>query len=432
VSVDDMKRVDDVQAAVRLGWYFAEVRGRNWWAGYRPGGVSLPVDGSNALPLRPERTAVESREQAQTALERLAVELNVNQLPPTPTDRVGTFDSQVAPLIAQLAKEMAALDAVTPDGPTADTAQTEQPADPTVSSLEAARDQTWAQFTKSMRDWDSLIQNELSSRYDELACGYLLGRGLAECYWALGPPDLQGTDAQPTACSWLFLFGQTRRTELSRLVGRVAPHYNPLTPTAISGSLQAWGSVVENSQWRNVEGAPNQLYEQLRRWYELLILGQDPSTMVRPYATFRTWRTTLRFVHAFWIQIVLGLLSVGLITGCITLIASHHQSPFVKAALGALGAIGLTSTAAIARLKTASQSLIARLRQDAYSDLVAIAITSVPPYPRGPLQPRSTGPIADLLHRRKAEQTVQKAVQSRRLTAATYPPQSMPMRARSR
>jgi hypothetical protein len=38
------------------------------------------------------------------------------------------------------------------------------------------------------------------------------------------------------------------------------------------------------------------LYSQLRTWYELLVLGKDPTTDIRPFQLIRNWRATLRAV----------------------------------------------------------------------------------------------------------------------------------------
>ena len=69
---------------------------------------------------------------------------------------------------------------------------------------------------------------------DTQACGYQLGRGLAECYWALDPGSAEGWD------SWTFLFDQARCGELSRLAGRLSGYMQPFGAPAITGSLEVW------------------------------------------------------------------------------------------------------------------------------------------------------------------------------------------------
>ncbi len=69
---------EHVLCALRLGWFLAEVRGRN-----RPGGqpgvsVSMPENDDHALPLRIERSATELRIEAQKVVAQLAVHLEVD------------------------------------------------------------------------------------------------------------------------------------------------------------------------------------------------------------------------------------------------------------------------------------------------------------------------------------------------------------------
>ena len=245
------------------------------------------------------------------------------------------------------------------------------------------REKAWLPVAELIHDWDGAIQDQLTARADILACGYLLGRGLAEIYWALGPADEQlcADGKSPSAGSWAFLLHEGRRHELSRMVGRIAPYLDPLTPVAVSGSLEAWGYVAAEPKWCGRKDAPTELYEQLRRWYQLLILGQDPTTLVKPAMILRGKRTTLRIFRAFWPQLIVGALSLGVVTAFVLLLSTDNGSPLVKSLLALGGAIGLSASTLTAKAKSASQSLITRLRQNAYSDLVAIAVTNVPRYP---------------------------------------------------
>jgi hypothetical protein len=274
----------------------------------------------------------------------------------------------------------------------------------------AAREAAWADLAALLHEWDSSIQNSLTARWDMLANAYLLGRGLAECYWALGVEDQQPPG--PTAATaWHFLLGSARRGELIRLVGRVGPHVNSLTPAAVSGSIQAWGRVAADPAWRRADTDRTRLYEQSRRWYELLILGKDPTTYVKPYAVLRGWRTSLHAFRAFWPQLLLGFLSAAAVAAVAFFLATHQGSAVLTTLLGLVGAAGLTAATVVAKAKSAGQRLIARLRQDAYSDLVAIAVSNVPPHPDSGNQLPFGTP--------STEQRVRDAVRSRRLTPVT-------------
>jgi hypothetical protein len=238
---------------------------------------------------------------------------------------------------------------------------------------------------------------------------------LAECYWAhdwdavpaaSGGIDVAGAD-------WGFLLGPARRGELSRLAGRLGGYLNGLTPTVVAGTLEVWGCVAADKGWRSQPDAPDQLYEQSRRWYELVVLGQDPSTLVQPYALLRSWRSARHMLRSLWPQLVLAAAGVILIGAALWRAGSGVGSGG-GTVLGGLGALGVTAATLTTVLKSTSQALLRRLRQDVYSDLVALAVTVVPTYPSGRraggLQRASAGPI------------VRRAVQSRQLTVATAAP----------
>ena len=384
----DAHRVLD---AVRLGWCLAEVHGRNRPVGRQPTTSSSSRGNGSALPLRPERTAAEARAQAEQLLTALSAALEVDATPtPAGEGQPTTYAEQLATLTA--ARSAAAGGAVAPD-----------------------RRVGFDDLTELLRRWDAHIQDTLNARSDMAACGYLLGRGLAECYWAhdwdavpaaSGGIDVAGAD-------WGFLLGPARRGELSRLAGRLGGYLNGLTPTAVAGTLEVWGCVAADKGWRSQPDAPDQLYEQSRRWYELVVLGQDPSTLVQPYALLRSWRSARHMLRSLWPQLVLAAAGVILI-GAALWRAGSGVGAGGGTVLGGLGALGVTAATLTTVLKSTSQALLRRLRQDVYSDLVALAATVVPTYPSGRraggLQRASAGPI------------VRRAVQSRQLTVATAAP----------
>jgi hypothetical protein len=358
----------EVRAAIRLGWSVAEVRGRHWWRGQRPPTTAIPVDPPYALPLRPERTAAESRTAARDSVMELAEHLGV-------AHRFGETAADAPSFPERLRTLAGPLEA---DGGWLLTAPEGTPSEADLRGREAA----WAEVASLLHEWDSSIQDTLGARADMLANGYLLGRGLAECYWALGP-DEGGPDVPPSSAAWGFLLGPGRRSELARLAGRLAPHLPPLTPTAVDGSLQAWGDVSGDPAWRAADGR-QRLFEQYRRWYELLILGRDPTTYVKPYAVLRGWRTSFRAFRAFWLQLVLAAASAAAVAAVAYFLGTDRGSALLTTVLGLFGAVGLTAAGVVARAKTAGQQVLARLRQDVYGDLVSVAVTVVPEVPDGP------------------------------------------------
>jgi hypothetical protein len=383
---------DTVRLALRLGWYLAELRGRYWWQGPRPEVKELPVDPPHALPLRSERSPAESRAQACETVAALAAHLGVDR--PYDADDLHPgrpFPERIGTVLAPLEADGAAL--LAPRG--------EGPAD------EGKRDAAWEHLAALVHEWDAAIQDGFAARADVLCNAYLLGRGLAESFWALGPDHPAPGSAQSgrtAASAWEFLFGEDRRGELSRLVGRVAGHVDPLTPAAIAGSIEAWAEVALDERWRAQQGR-DRLYEQLRRWYELLVLSRDPTTFVAPYAVLRGWRAAAHAFKALWGQLALAAVSAGAVAALAWLLTTHQGTAALNVVLGLAGSVGLTAATVSAKARSAGQRLLARLRQDAYSDLVAIAITCIPDRPGG----------SD----KDTERRVRDAVTRRRLTPST-------------
>ncbi|HEX9042925.1 MAG TPA: hypothetical protein VF838_18225 [Trebonia sp.] len=337
----------EVVCALRLGWYIAEVRGRYRPAGRQPPGNDLPRCGGYSLPLRIERTVAEQRAEAQAVLRKLCGDLQIDTV---------TVDSQQQSRTVVIEQQARALAAAEPGS--------------------AAAAAAWNDLSASIYELDSCAQDTLAAQSDMRAAAYQLGRGLAEAYWALDP-DAACAPLMPWC--WTFLLGEHRCEELARLVGRLSGYFNPYCAPAVAGTLHLWQSVASDQKWRT--GAQDHLYRQLRRWYELLVLGQDPSTLIPPYALLKDWRAAIHAVRALWAQLVTAAVSIGLVIALITLILSGSANASLKAVFGVVGVVGLSAASIAAGLKTTAQGLLSRLRQDAYTDLVAAAIAEAPGKP---------------------------------------------------
>src|SRR5712664_470407 len=92
----------EVSRALRLGWYTAEVRGRNRPAGPRPPGNELPRSDHHFLPLRIERTAAEQRAEAHAVLRKLSGDLHVDTVTVNDQERsrTGVIEQQAGVLAA--------------------------------------------------------------------------------------------------------------------------------------------------------------------------------------------------------------------------------------------------------------------------------------------------------------------------------------------
>ena len=348
------KDTDDVLAALKLGWAVAEIRGRYRLDAPDPSRDAMPPTSGTALPLRSERSAEDQRREAKKLLTGVLATLT-QQLKTLDTDP----DNASKPFSTVIASEAAVLDAI-PDKTSSD-AQT-----------------AWDNFGRLLHRFDAHVQDALMAVSDQQACGYLLGRGLAETYWALDPsPKLMPPAGQkPTdARSWAFLLGEPRCKELTRLLGRLLAYFNSYTTPAISGSLVVWQKVVTTPGWWEQTTARDELYQQMRRWYGLLLVGQDPTTLVKPFALLRNLRTTWNAIRLFLPQLLFGALSIAALFGLV----AAAGTPLGKTFGVVVGAVGVSLTSLVAKAKSSAQALTTRIREDAYADLVTVAITVVPP-----------------------------------------------------
>lgn len=379
---DTVESLEPVATALRLGWAVAEVRGRNWPQGPRPTASPLPPVPGDVLPLRSQRTGSASRRESVRTLVALTRQLGIAG--------AGEFE---AGLVEVLPPFTAAGEASLTDG--------NQDAGP-----------TWDRVAEFFLDWDGRFQDQLTLRGEHVANAYLLGRGVAECYWGLGPDHAWTSDGEVTAVSPAFLLGEDRRRELTRMLGRLGPDtIHPLSAAGISGSLEAWGDVAADETWARDPQMRALLYEQVRQWYQLLILGQDPTTLIRPYARLTSTRYLTRAARTFWPQAVIAVIALGLVAAFFV-VADLDGTSWVSPVL-ATGSFGAFAVAGLlARGQSAAQRLVTRMRQDAYTDLVAISVAIVPPYPS-----RAGGPTM-----RQARKQMERAVRRRLLTPPTSPP----------
>jgi hypothetical protein len=161
-----------------------------------------------------------------------------------------------------------------------------------------------------------------------------------------------------------------------RLAGRLGVYFSPYCLPAVAGTVRRWQSIASDPDRREI--AYGQLYRQIRRWYDLLILTQDPATLIKPYGLGASWRVSRRALRALWVQVLTAAISLALMAAAITFAAGGFSSAFVQAAAGAAGVAGLTTAAGQAWLKNSAHQLLPRLRQDAYTDLITAAIMEAP------------------------------------------------------
>ena len=261
-------------------------------------------------------------------------------------------------------------------------------------SIAAPAAKLWAELGELIWTADAHFQDSLTAAAETQAIAYQLGRGLAETYWALDPDAAEGT------LSWGFLLGEHRCNELSRLVGRLSRYLSEYTPAAIAGSVEVWKQVVKTPAWLGDQSAARQdLYRQTRRWFELLVLGQDPTTLIRPNAIMKSYRTLARAIKIFRSQLVTAAIGLGFFVTLLVLVNLGGVASWAKTISGVLALAGLSLAGITGSLKNSAQAMLKRLRQDSYTDLVAIAVQTAPRPPK--------------------KSDVQKAIRRRALTPAT-------------
>jgi hypothetical protein len=182
---------DGVVTAVRLGWYMAEVRGRN-----RPGGppgnpAPQPHLVDHALPSPGGGSPASARIEAQKVLATLAVKLGLDR---------SYRDTSYSETVEQMAKVL-------------DVSRR--------SDNQPAVLATWQSLAAVIYEFDAHVRDTLATQSEAAATGYRLGVALAESYWALDP-DSPDDSASPT--SWVYMFGGQRSDEMQRLLGNLAAY----------------------------------------------------------------------------------------------------------------------------------------------------------------------------------------------------------------
>ncbi len=261
-----------------------------------------------------------------------------------------------------------------------------------LQAVDTAAQGPWADLAELIWRFDAHIQDQLSAASEDQATAYQLGRGLAETYWALDADQVSGSTG------WTFLLGHERCYELARLAGRLSAYFCEFTAPAIAGSIEVWKEVAKTPDWRAVPKADAALYQQSRRWYELLILGQDPTTMIKPGAILKDYRAILRTLRLFWPQLAATVIGLAFLVVLLVLLGVGG-STWLKTVSGVVAGVGLSVAGISGTLKNSAQAILKRLRQDAYCDLVAFAVQTAPPPPR--------------------KSDIRRAIAERELTAAT-------------
>ena len=223
--------LEQLRAALNLGWSMAELRGRIRYGHVEPPGTvdyQFPREEFHALPIGGEHSLVEQQIATRVAVGLLADRFALNEpLPQRKEPPPDTIKALAMDLERKLeAAEKGSAAPVRPD------------AYPAGSEVGKA----WEAAAEAIYFWDEQVQDGLGVSA-ELLAAYQLGRGLAEAFWALDPdapepdtkPTLASTLSPPHPGSWEFLLGPRRQQMLGAYLGLLEGAFAPLTGSAVAG-----------------------------------------------------------------------------------------------------------------------------------------------------------------------------------------------------
>ena len=401
---------ESVMTALRLGWQVAELRGRFWHQvnarePVRPDSPALTKE--HALPLEDERTPLERLYETESIVSALAgqvgLDFPVANLSGQGKDPDQHASARLVALTRSLSRAHAAGNVTPAAGsvpppaggsvPPPTTAPVPPPAagsvpPPAAGSVpppaaapvppaDGPMDHValWDDFAGFLFAWDARIQDALAAVSFSQSSAYQLGRGLAEISWELDPAVAGADDPH----GWLFLLGESRRRQLSRLVEGLSSYFGPMTVAAVKDSLQAWGTVAQEPGITGRADAETKLIEQSHVWRNLLIGGMSAQTLVPAHPQGEQIRGLELVLRAFWPQVLIGTIGVVVLAvGAYFLATADFTAKEIGAALGVLGSFGITSAAVIARSKESVSQVFNRMRTLYYTDLVSAAASRVP------------------------------------------------------
>ena len=112
-------------------------------------------------------------------------------------------------------------------------------------------------------------------------------------------------------------------------------------------------------------------------------------------------------------QLLTALVSIGLLVGAGVVLSMGKGNAAVTSLVTFIGIFGLSTAALQTLIKNRTQALITRFHNNAYTDLVAVELTFIPPLPNNK--------TVDGAPQRTAEQFVRDTARQRQLSAAVSP-----------
>ena len=366
--------LEQLRAALNLGWSIAELRGRLRYGHVEPPGTvdyQFPREEFHALPIGGEHSLVEQQIATRVAAGLLAQRFAVDD--PLPRRKEPASDT-IKALAIELENALGAAEQGGQPPVRADA----HPAGEVSTAWEAAAEAVYY--------WDAQIQDGLSVSA-ELHAAYQLGRGLAEAFWALNPdvpaprtkPTLASTASPPHPGSWEFLLGPRRQQMLGVYLTLLEGALTPLTGPAVQGPLTRWCRLVADGQVRDrSQEALEALRRQLQNWRDVLLGSRDPASFAQGFGVRLALRQALRVVRTLPLETFLGAGGIALLGVAGYFLGANTQNRGTAILASVLGFFGVTGAGLLAWAKARAAVLSMRLREAFYRDIVEAQATELP------------------------------------------------------
>ncbi len=367
--------LEQLRAALNLGWSMAELRGRLRYGHVEPPGTvdyQFPREKFHALPIGGEHSLVEQQIATRVAVALLADGFGLDEPLPDRTEAPG---DTVKALAIDLEEK---LEAAEQDG--------RPPARPDTYPPGSAVAQAWEAAAEAIYYWDEQIQDRLGVSA-ELYAAYQLGRGLSDAFWALNPdapaplatPTLTSTASPPDPASWEFLLGPRRKLMLGAYLTLLEGALAPLSGPAVSGPLGRWCKLVADEQVRRRSpDAQVALRGQLQNWRDVLLGSRDPTSFAKGFGVRLALRQALRVVQTLPLETFLGAGGIALLGLAGYFLGASTQNTGTAILASVLGFFGVTGAGLLAWAKARAAVLSVRLREAFYRDIVEAQATVLP------------------------------------------------------
>jgi hypothetical protein len=366
--------LDQIRAALNLGWSMAELRGRIRYGHVEPPGTvdyQFPREEYHALPIGGEHSLVEQQIATRVAVGLLAARFSLND--PLPQRQEAPPDT-IRALAMDLEQKLEAAE------------QNSAPVRPDAYPAGSEVAKAWEAAAEAIYFWDEQIQDGLGVSA-ELLAAYQLGRGLAEAFWALDPdapePDkpatTTSTDSPPHPGSWEFLLGPRRQLMLGTYVKLLEGALTPLSGPAVRGPLARWCKLVADNEVRSrSEEALEALRGQLQNWREVLLGARDPTSFAKHFGFRLALRQALRVMQTLPLETALAGGGIALLALAGYALGADTSNKGLAVFASVVGFFGVTGAGLLAKAKAQAAVLSGHLREAFYRDIVAAQAAVLP------------------------------------------------------